>query len=302
MSGLAHATPPSAGSRIDGLLRTRHPRRTALDRTMRTLAAAASVAILIPLVALVGYVVVRGLPYVTGNFLTRSAELYDEGGALGAILGTLQMVPLATLIAAPIGILGGVFVVEFAPPRLAGLVRLTAEVLIGIPSIVVGAFVFLVVVVPFGGFSAFAGIVALAIIQAPIILRSTDELLMQVPASAREAALALGMSRWRMVATVVLRAALGGIGGAVLLAIARAAGETAPILLTALGSQLVNVGDLSQPMDALPMFIYHGAALPSDTLIGQAWAAALLLLVLVLVTNLAVRAYTAGRTKGGSRA
>lgn len=275
-------------------------RRRLIDRAMAGVAAVAALAILVPLVALVGYILVRGAPAITPEFLTRSAELYEDGGALAGILGSLQIVPLATLVAAPIGILAGIFVAELAPPPVATAVRLVADVMTGIPSIVVGVFAYLLIVVPLGGFGARAAIFALAMIMVPIVLRSTEEFLRLVPESAREAATALGFPRWRVLLTVVLRAGLGGVASGVLLAVARIAGETAPLLLTALGSQIVNVGDFAQPMDTLPTFIYHGAALPSDILVGQAWGASLVLLLFVLFVNLTVRVYAARRTVGGT--
>jgi phosphate transport system permease protein len=269
---------------------------------MRGLALLATVALLLPLAALVGYVAVEGWPWIDREFLTSGPVDYVRGGALNAILGTLQMVPLASLVAAPLGILGGIFVAEIAHPRLAAVVRFGSDVLIGLPSIVVGVFVYAVLVVPFHGYSALAGVAALAIIMVPVVLRNTEEILLLVPRSVREGGLALGMPRWRMITLVVVRAGFGGILTGVVLAVARAAGETAPLLLTALGNRLVNVGDVTKPMDSLPVFIYTNSGQPSPVLIGQAWAAALLLLVFVLTANVIVRIAAARRTHRGGRA
>jgi len=175
-------------------------------------------------------------------------------------------------------------------------VRFAADVMVGIPSILIGVFVFTMLVLPFRQFNAFAGSVALAIIMVPVILRTTEEVLRLVPRGLREASLALGIPIWRTVLSVALRTALPGILTGVMLALARAAGETAPLLFTALGSRLVNVGDFTRPMDALPIFIYTNARQPYPALNEQAWGAAFLLLLFVLVTNVALRGRAMLRT------
>ncbi len=267
---------------------------------MRGLTGVATVFILIPLVALVGYVTVNALPWIDLEFLTSGPVDFTRGGALNAILGSLQLIPLATLIAAPLGILGGVFLAEIASPRLANVIRFGTDVMVGLPSVVVGVFCYALLVVPFHGYSAIAGVVALAVIMVPIIARNTEEILRLVPASVREGALALGMPRWRVILTVLVRAGLGGLVTGVVLAVARGAGETAPLLITALGSRLVNVGHLNEPMDTLPTFIYTNSGQPSPVLIGQAWAAALILLLFVLAANIVVRVLTGRRSSGGN--
>ena len=271
-------------------------RRDAVDRGMRALASLAALACVVPLVAILGFVAVNGAGALSLDLLTKPPRaLGIGGGAANAVLGTLQMVPLAALIAIPAGVLGGVYVGEFAGSRSARVVRFSADVMVGVPSILVGIFVFTFLVLPFRQFNAFAGSVALAVIMLPVVLRTTEETLRLVPGSLREASLALGVPVWRTVLSVVVRTGLPGILTGSMLAVARAMGETAPLLFTALGSRLVNVGDLTRPMDALPIFIYVNARQPNAALNEQAWGAAFLLLLVVLVINVAVRARSWGR-------
>lgn len=274
-------------------------RRAIVDRSMRAAALLAAFACAVPLVAVLAFVAANGISGLTLDLLTKPPRaLGIGGGAANAVLGTLQMVPLAAAMALPIGILGAVYVSEFGDRRSARIVRFSADVLVGVPSILIGIFVFTFLVLPFRQFNAFAGSVALAVIMAPVILRTTEESLRLVPGALREASLALGVPVWRTVISVVLRTGLAGILTGSMLAIARAMGETAPLLFTALGSRLVNVGDLSKPMDALPIFIYVNARQPNAALNQQAWGAAFLLLLVVLVVNVAVRARSwAGRTR-----
>jgi phosphate transport system permease protein len=274
-------------------------RRQVIDVLMRSLAAAAAVACLVPLVAIIFFVTVKGIGAVNLDLLTKPPKaLGVGGGAVGAILGTIQMVGLATLIAVPIGILAGVFVNEFSGRRSARTVRFAADVLVGVPSILVGIFVFTFLVLPFKQYNAFAGAVALAVIMVPVIMRTTEEILKLIPGTIREASLALGIPVWRTVLNIVLPTGLAGILTGVMLAVARAAGETAPLLFTALGSRLVNVGDFSEPMDAMPLFIYNNARQPFDALNDQAWGVAFLLLLFVLTVNVLVRFRTWGRRAG----
>jgi phosphate transport system permease protein len=207
------------------------------------------------------------------------------------------MVSLATLIAVPFGLLAGVYVSEFAGRRMANVVRFSADVLVGVPSILVGVFVFTFLVLPFKQYNAFAGSVALAVIMVPVIMRTTEEILKLVPGDLREASLALGVRRWRTVLSIAIRTGWPGILTGIMLAVARAAGETAPLIMTALGSRLVNIGDFSRPMSALPLFIYENARQPFPALNQQAWGAAFLLLLAVLFINILVRA----RSLRGSR-
>ena len=274
-------------------------RRGLVDRGMRALAFAAAVACAVPLFAVLGFVVGNGVSALNLDLLTKPPRaLGIGGGAANAILGSLQMVPLAALMALPVGVLGAVYVAEFGDRRSARVIRFCADVLVGVPSILVGIFVFTFLVLPFRQFNAFAGSVALAILMLPVVLRTTEESLRLVPRSLREASLALGVPVWRTVASVVLRTGRTGILTGAMLAVARAIGETAPLLFTALGSRVVNVGDLGKPMDSLPMFIYVNARQPNELLNHQAWGAAFLLLAIVLVINVAVRARSWGRRIG----
>lgn len=286
-----------------GLARLRHAdvgrRRRWLDIGMRWVSLGAAVLVVVPLAAVLVFVTANGAAALNLDLITKpSRALGNGGGALGAILGTLQMVPLAALIAVPTGVAGGIYVGEFADRRSARVVRFAADVMVGVPSILVGIFVFTFLVLPFKQYNAFAGSVALALIMIPVILRTTDEILRLVPGSLREASLALGIPMWRTVLSVVVRTGLGGILTGVMLAVARAMGETAPLLFTALGSRLVNVGNFGKPMDSLPLFIYVNARQPYELLNQQAWGAAFLLLLMVLIINVAVRARTWGRRIG----
>jgi phosphate transport system permease protein len=266
-------------------------RRARIDRTMRGIALAASIVCVLPLAAILFFVTANGIMAVNVDLLTKPAKaLGTGGGAVAAILGTFQMVPLATLISVPVGVLAGVYVREFSGRRSASVIRFAADVLVGVPSILIGIFVFTFLVLPFKQYNAFAGSVALAILMVPVIMRTTEEILKLVPGTLREASLALGVPMWRTVLSVVLRTGLGGILTGIMLAVARAAGETAPLLFTALGSRIVNTGDFGRPMDALPLFIYTNARQPFPVLNQQAWGAAFLLLVFVLTVNIAVRA------------
>jgi phosphate transport system permease protein len=279
------------------LTRTRRDARRALvDRILRGLCFAAAIACVIPLAAVILFVTLNGAAALNPDLLTRApTALGAGGGAASAILGSLQMVPLATVMAVPIGILGAVYVTEFSGRRSATVIRFAADVLVGIPSILIGVFVFTILVLPFKHFNAFAGSVALALIMLPVVMRTTEEVLRLVPTSLREASLALGVPAWRTVLSIVLRTGLTGILTGVMLAVARAAGETAPLLFTALGSRLVNVGGFDKPMDALPLFIWINARQPYPILNQQAWGAAFLLLLVVLTVNIAVRARGLGR-------
>ena len=288
---------PSIALRLTGSTVGR--RRTLVDRSMRAVALVAALLCALPLGAVLLFVAIKGAPALTLDLITKPPRaLGIGGGALNAVLGTLQMVPLAALLAVPSGITAAIYVGEFAHRRSARFIRFCADVLVGIPSILIGIFVFTFLVLPFKQFNAFAGSVALAIIMLPVVMRTTEESLHLVPNALREASLALGVPVWRTVLSVVLRTGMPGILTGSMLAFARAMGETAPLLFTALGSRLVNVGDLGRPMDSLPMFIYVNARQPVDALNQQAWGTAFLLLLVVLVVNVAVRARTWGRRIG----
>ena len=271
-------------------------RRTRTDKTMRFIAGLAAVVCIIPLAAVLIFVTLNGISALNLDLLTKPSRAQGiGGGAAAAILGSIQMVLLATVIAIPFGVLAGVYVREFASARAARAVRFAADVIVGIPSILIGIFVFTFLVLPFKQYNAFAGSIALAVIMVPVIMGTTEEILKLVPVSLREASLALGIPMWRTVFSVVIRTGLPGILTGIMLAVARAAGETAPLLFTALGSRFVNVGDFAKPMDALPLFVYINARQPYALQNQQAWGAAFLLLLFVLVVNVLVRARTAGR-------
>ncbi len=287
------------GTFAERLQAARGSRRKTVDRVARSIALAATIACVIPLAAVLVYIVLKGAQSLNLDLISRpSKALGVGGGALQAWLGTLQMLALAALFAVPVGILAGIFVSEFAGHRAARSVRFASDVMAGIPSILVGVFVYALLVLPFKQFNAFAGAVALAIIMVPMIQRTTEEVLQLVPRELREGSLALGVPTWRTTISIVLPTARAGVLTAVMLAVARAAGETAPLLFTALGSRLVNVGNLAQPMDSLTLFIYNGARSPISAVVDQAWGAALLLLLLVLGINILVRFRSMSGTRG----
>jgi phosphate transport system permease protein len=250
---------------------------------------AAGLAILV-LVLILGYTLVRGASALNLNFLTQAAKPAGQvgGGMRNEIIGTFILVALGSLFALPIGLLAGIFVAEFAGPRMATSVRFAADILAGVPSVVVGVFAYAIVVRPLLSYSAFAASVALAIIMIPIVARTAEESLRLVPNSMREAALALGITRWRAVLSVIVPGALTGILTGIMLAVARIAGETAPLLFTALGSQFGFQG-LLKPIGALPLQIYHYALSPYADWQQQAWAGAFLLILLVLGISILVR-------------
>jgi phosphate transport system permease protein len=272
-------------------------RRSTVDRFFRGLCLAAAILGIIPLFAVLAFVVVNGIGALNLDLLTKPPRASGVGGgAVAAILGTLQLVSVAALLAVPVGVLAAIYTSEFGSRRSASIIRFAADVMVGIPSILIGIFVYTFLVLPFRQFNAFAGSAALAFLMIPVVMRTTEEIIRLVPNSLREASLALGVPAWRTVLSIVLRTGLGGILTGIMLAVARAAGETAPLLFTALGSRLVNVGSFDKPMDALPLFVFVNARQPITALNQQAWGAALLLLLLVLTINVVVRIRTfAGR-------
>jgi phosphate transport system permease protein len=269
---------------------TGYARRRAVNNVMVGLAILCAAICIGILLFILAYIFVQGIAYISVDFLTKTPKPLGEtgGGIVNSITGTLVMVGIATLIAIPMGLGAGIFVSEYAPPRVGDTVRFVADVMAGIPSIVVGLFVYLVLVLKTGHFSGYAGGVALSIIMLPIVARSSEEMLKLVPNSQREAALALGIPRWRSIVSVVLPAARRGLLTGMLLAIARATGETAPLLFTSLGSRFQTV-DLSKEMDALPLRIYRYAIGPYDEWHHQAWAASLILVLMVLSFSILAR-------------
>ena len=242
------------------------------------------------LALILGYTLANGISYLNLDLLTQVAKPAGElgGGIRNEIIGTLILVALASILALPVGLMAGIFLSDFASPRVAAAVRFAADVLAGVPSIVVGVFAYAIVVRPMHSYSAISAGVALAIIMIPIVARTTEESLRLVPNSMREAALALGITRWRAMLGVVVPGALTGIATGVMLAVARVAGETAPLIFTALGNNFGFQG-LLKPIAALPLLIYTHALSPYQDQQQQAWAAAFLLILLVLGISILVR-------------
>jgi phosphate transport system permease protein len=271
--------------------------RKTLNVTMLSLTGLCALLTVSALFFILGYLIWNGGKDLSWNFFTRLPAPVGElgGGMANAILGTLKLMLLAALIGVPIGLLGGVYLAEFGGRTVPFLVRYTADLLNGVPSIVIGIFAYALVVMPMHHFSTLAGGFALGIMVIPTVLRNTESFLRGVPSSLREGSFALGANKWKMVATVVLPAASRGILTGVLLALARVAGETAPLLFTAFGNRYWSPGWM-QPTSSLPVIIYTYATGPYEDWHRQAWAAGLVLLGLVLVTNILVRAFLSGGT------
>jgi phosphate transport system permease protein len=258
------------------------------------LCAACVIIAVIPLLSILYEVVSRGAPQLSINFLTQK----DADGGIGpAIQGTLILIGLTSVIGIPVGVLSGVYLAEFGNNKYATSIRIVNDVLTEFPSIVVGITAFGVVVLGIiGSYSPLAGAVALSFILIPIVARTTEESLKLVPNSVREAALALGVHKWRTTLSVVLPAAKGGLVTGTLLAIARIAGETAPLIMTILGNAYFFQG-FSSPMDALPLRIWRDSLQPYANLQAQGWGAALVLILIVLSLNIAVRVASRGRLR-----
>lgn len=246
---------------------------------------------LVPLALVLWYTLTKGLPAVSHPEFFFNVERpvgIPGAGVAHAITGTVVMVGLASLLAIPIGIIGGIYLVEYGAGRWASWVRLAADVLVGAPSIAIGLFGYVLLVAPWHHFSGLAGAAALSVLMLPVVIRTTDAAVGLIPPSLRESGLALGLPRWRVALQLVLPAAAPGVITGGLLAVARAAGETAPLLFTGFGNRFWSL-DPTQPMSALPLIVFHDALTPYKALQEQAWGAALLLVALVLVVNLASR-------------
>jgi phosphate transport system permease protein len=265
-------------------------RRKSFNGLMLGLSGLAAAMCIAVLALILGYTLVRGIGYLNLGLITNVSRPVGEAGSgiRNEIIGTLILVALASVLALPVGIMVGIFLSESGKPRVAAGVRFAADILAGVPSIVVGVFAYAIVVRPMHSYSALAGGVALAIIMVPIVARTAEESLRLVPNSMREAALALGITRWRAVVSVVVPGALTGIVTGVMLAVARVAGETAPLLFTALGNNFGFQGFL-KPVAALPLLVYTHALSPYADWHAQAWAAAFLLIILVLLVSIVVR-------------
>jgi phosphate transport system permease protein len=263
-------------------------------------AAIFSVIVVIPLFSVFAYLVYKGIGSINIEFLTHTPRPVGEagGGMANAIVGSGFILLIGSVIGIPLGIGAGIYLAEIGRGRLAQIVRFTADVLNGVPSIVIGIAVYALVVLRQGHFSAFSGGVALGIMMVPTVARTTEEMLLMVPNSIREAAYGLGISQWRSTISISLRTAISGVITGVMLAFARVAGETAPLIFTAFGNQFWNLKP-NQPTAALPLQIYTYAISPFDEWHRQAWAGALVLIVMIVVSVTLVRiAARRGRMAG----
>jgi phosphate transport system permease protein len=270
------------------------PRRRATDRAMRGVFLVATLIALVPLLLVLWYLLKKGLPAWDSSFFTSDPTgnfLGDQGGVKSAILGTIELVALAAAIAIPVGIGVALYLVEYGKKtRFASVVRYFVDVMTGVPSIVFGLFIYVTLVLGgYGGsFTGWKGSIALALLMLPVVTRSAEVVLLLVPNDLREAALALGAPRWKVTARIVLPTALPGLVTGSLLAIARASGETAPLLFT---STIVNATNfnLGQRMNSLPVQIFNDIGQPNDQLVQRAWGSALMLVVLILAVTLIAR-------------
>lgn len=267
-------------------------RRRLVNMIMTGLTAACAIFATLILVVILGYIGYQGISSLSIEFLTDTPKPVGEGGGIGnAIAGSAMMTFLAAAIGLPIGIAAGVYLAEYGKNWFGSTVRFVSDTLIGIPSIIVGIFIYTLVVVPMGRQSGLAGGIALAVIMIPIVARTTEEMIKLVPHSMREGALALGAPQWRVSWDIVLPAAASGIATGAMLAIARVTGETAPLLFTALNSRFYNFY-YDQPMSSLTVQIYNFATGPFEVEHAMAWAATLLLVGMILVINIVVRTLT----------
>jgi phosphate transport system permease protein len=266
------------------------------DRAMAFLAVLCVLIAVIPLFMIFFYTVGQGIGAINIDFFVQMPKPVGEtgGGMANALVGTLILIALGSLIGVPVGMFAGIYLAEYGKNPFGAAVRFLTDVLSGIPSIVVGVVAYMLVVVPMKSFSAIAGGVALGILMIPTITRTTEEMIRLVPHSYREAGLALGLPQWKTTLRIILPAALKGITTGVLLGVARAAGETAPLLFTALGNRFWSTS-LKEPIASLTVFIYDYAKSPFEDWIQQAWAAALILILLIFALNLIFRFATRGR-------
>jgi len=278
------------------LRRATRRRRGITSGVMVALTYAAAMVATLPLVLILFHVVKLGIGALSIDFFTKMPKPVGEvgGGLANGIVGTLELIAIAALVGLPVGIGAGLYLAEKKTTLLANSVRFLSDVLNGLPSIVMGIFAWQLLVKPIGHFSALAGGVALGAMMIPLVTRTTEEMIRVVPGSLREAALALGYPRWRTSLSVVLRTAMPGIVTGALVAVARIAGETAPLLFTAFGNQFWSTSPM-QPIAALPLQIFTYAISPYDDWHALAWAGALVLILLVLLISIAARAATRAR-------
>jgi phosphate transport system permease protein len=276
-------------------------RRRLTDHVMTGMAILTVVLVLAPLIAIFAYLVYRGIGSISWDFLTKTPKPVGEpgGGMANAIVGSLMILGIASAIGVPFGVGAGIYLAEFGRNRFGQAIRFTADVLNGVPSIVIGIVAYGLVVVPMGGFSALAGGVALGIMMVPTICRTTEEMLLLVPQALREAAYGLGVPRWRTTLSIVLRTATSGVITGIMLAFARVAGETAPLLFTALGNTFWNLR-YDQPTAALPLQIFIYANSAYEDWHRQAWAGSFVLIVLIVTSVAAVRYVVRRGTFGGT--
>lgn len=271
---------------------TKKGRRKLTSAVMTSLTAVCALVAVVILLLILGYIAYQGVAAISWEFLTSEYKPLGEGGGIGhAILGSLILLALASAIGLPLGIACGIYLAEFGSGWFGQTVRFVTDTLTGVPSIIVGVFVYTLLVLPTKQYSAFAGGVALALVMIPIVARTTEEMIRLVPTSLREGALALGAPQWRVTMGVVLPAAASGIATGAMLAIARVSGETAPLLLTVLGSRFFN-WYLDQPMASLTVEIYNNAISAYEEENAKAWAATLVLMTLILAINVIVRFFT----------
>jgi phosphate transport system permease protein len=262
-----------------------------------TIAFVSALLVIAPLGLVFFHLLANGASSVNWDFFTKLPKPVGVvgGGMANAIMGSLELLGLASVIGIPVGVLGGVYLAEYGSARVNSLLRFVADVLNGVPSITWGVVVYGLVVLRFKGFSAYAGGLALGLIMVPLIIRTTEEVILLVPNGYREAALALGVSRWKTIVHIVMKTASKGIITGILLALARVGGETAPLLFTAFGNRFWN-HNLSEPIAALPLQIFTYAISPYDDWHRQAWAGALVLVTGIFCVNVVVRILTRGRT------
>lgn len=273
--------------------------RLVVDKIMLGVVLVCVVTALVPLFSILVEVFKNGIPALSAEFLTQppGAIGTGEGGIGPAIQGTLIIIGMSSLIGVPIGVMGGIFLAEFGNNKLARLVRFFNDVFMEFPSIVIGIFAFLLIVLLLGHFSLWAGAFALSLIMFPIVARTTEESLKMVPLTYREAGIALGLKQWVITFRIVVSAAKSGMLTGILLAVARIGGETAPLIMTILGSSQFFSG-FDAPMDALPLRIWRLSLLPYDSAQMQGWGAAVVLIVIILAVNITVRYYFSKKKRG----
>ncbi|GBF12422.1 phosphate ABC transporter permease PstA [Tepidibacillus infernus] len=266
------------------------------SKIMVILTIIATVTALIPLFSIFGYVIMKGLPALNLSFFihTPTPPGVEGGGIANAIIGTFTLILIASIIGIPVGLMSGIFLSEYGRNRLGKSISFLTDILIGVPSIVVGIVVYTLLVISMGGFTAIAGGVALAFIMIPAVTRTTEEMLKLIPSDIREAGLALGLPKWRVILFIVLPSAMRGIVTGIMLAVARVSGETAPLLFTAFGNIYFS-RTLLEPMASIPVQVFNYAISPYADWKAQAWAGALVLILLILVLNVSARFLTRSR-------